>query len=843
MSGFNVDDKLVKRVGDPNDLPLTPEQADEWVKCAQDKMYFFENYVYVQGQKGKTLFKPRSYQKRAIEAMTNNRFVVALMGRQSGKALALDTVVPTPSGYTTMGEIKVGDYVIGDDGNPVMVDYVSPVMNNHTCYKVKFSTGEEIVADAEHLWTVNRKKRRTQTTMTTQQLLDCGVIVGKKNEAKFSINCVKPVSGTTDPSVDPYLFGYWLGDGNSGDSRITCGERDLGHILAYKTPDTIREYSDGVYTLRYDGLFKELREMGCLGNKHIPVSVLRASYDYRLKVLQGIMDSDGSVSPTGKIEITLKNFELVNDIHELISSMGIRLSCSSEKMVKTFSPEGVVYHRLSFTAFRSVTPVFKMQRKLDRMKDIPEGRRRNSTFKRQITSIELVDSVPVRCIRVMNSSHLFCVTRSYIPTHNTTTVGMDCLHDMIFNADYRVGLTSYRSSAVLDFMDRIRYAYEALPWWMKPAVSIYNRFSIKFDNGSSVISEVTAENTFRGKSLLRIVSDELAFTKPAIADAFMASLLPSLEADGDDSTTRLNVISTPNGTEGAFPSLWFGAVVDGNGFTPVEVKYEEVPGRTPEFESKMIKKMGRDKFEQEFKNRFIGSGGTLVSSRIMESIQAEEPVRIEGDLEIYVDSFKGRKLAMSCDVAEGINEDNHVMQIFDIDTFEQVAEFANNTLPQTFYFKEIVKTIKLLFKEGAEEVFYTVENNGLGQGIMRLIENSQDNGLGAATLISDVGADGMPLKRLGMLTTGKSKLAGCMQLKDMIEGNILKLKSKKLLTELKFFVKSGASFAAERGAKDDRVMACVIFCNMLPQLANYEESVDKAINDVNEDDETWGISF
>ena len=510
MSGFNVDDKLVKRIGDPNDLPLTPAEEAEWLKCAQDKMYFFENYVYVQGQKGKTLFKPRAYQKRAIEAMTKNRFVVALMGRQSGK---------------------------------------------------------------------------------------------------------------------------------------------------------------------------------------------------------------------------------------------------------------------------------------------------------------------------------------------TTTVGMDCLHDMIFNADYRVGLTSYRSSAVLDFMDRIRYAYEALPWWMKPAVSIYNRFSIKFDNGSSVISEVTAENTFRGKSLLRIVSDELAFTKPAIADAFMASLLPSLEADGDDSTTRLNVISTPNGTEGAFPSLWFGAVVDGNGFTPVEVKYEEVPGRTPEFESKMIKKMGRDKFEQEFKNRFIGSGGTLVSSRIMEAIQTEDPVRIEGDLEIYVDSFKGRKLAISCDVAEGINEDNHVMQVFDIDTFEQVAEFANNTLPQTLYFKEIVKTIKLLFKEGAEEIFYTVENNGLGQGIMRLIENSQDNGLSAATLISDVNADGTPAKRLGMLTTGKSKLAGCVQLKDMIEGGILKLKSKKLLTELKFFVKSGASFAAERGAKDDRVMACVLFCNMLPQLANYEESVDLAINDVNEDDETWGISF
>lgn len=425
----------------------------------------------------------------------------------------------------------------------------------------------------------------------------------------------------------------------------------------------------------------------------------------------------------------------------------------------------------------------------------------------------------------------------------TTSVGMDCLHDMIFTADYRIGITSYKNSAVLDFMDRIRYAYEALPWWLKPAVTVYNKFSLKFDNGSSVISEVTSENTFRGKSLLRIISDELAFSKPSVADAFIASLVPSLEAAGEASTTRFNVISTPNGTEGAFPSIWFNAVAGTNGFVPVEVLYEEIPGRTPEFETKMINKLGRDKFEQEFKNRFIGSGGTLVNSRIMEGIKTIEPLRQDGSMSYFVESFRDRKIAISCDVAEGINEDNHVMQIFDIDTFEQVAEFADNTMTQTMYFKEIVKTIKMLYKEGASEVFYTVENNGLGQGIMRLIENSQDNGLSAATLISDVNADGTNGKRLGMLTTGKSKLAGCMQLKDMIELGKLKINSKKLMTELKFFIRRGASFAAESGMKDDRVMACVVFCNMLPQLANYEESVDKAINEVNEEEEMWGISF
>ena len=441
------------------------------------------------------------------------------------------------------------------------------------------------------------------------------------------------------------------------------------------------------------------------------------------------------------------------------------------------------------------------------------------------------------------SNNRFLIGLAGRQSGKTTSFAADILHDVIFTPDYRIGITSYKNANVLDFMDRIRYAYEGLPWWLKPAVQIYNRFSIVFDNGSSIRGQVTAENTFRGTSLNRIISDELAFSKPAIANEFIASLLPSLEADGDNSDTRFNVISTPNGTEGAFPSMWFGAIAGDNGFFPVEVKYEEIPGRTPEFEAKMIKKLGKDKFDQEFRCTFIGSGGTLVNSRIMEAISTIEPVEVIGDLEIYVDSLSGRKLGIACDVAEGINEDNHVMQVFDIETMEQVAEFANNNLPQTLYFKEIVKTINFFYSRGVSEIFYTVENNGLGNGVMRLIETSEDNGLSAATLISDLNPDGTIGKRLGMLTTKKSKLAGCMQLKDMIELNKLKINSKKLLTELKFFVRSGASFAAETGMRDDRVMACVIFCNMLPQLAAYEDSVDQIINDVSEDDEVWGICF
>jgi hypothetical protein len=446
-----------------------------------------------------------------------------------------------------------------------------------------------------------------------------------------------------------------------------------------------------------------------------------------------------------------------------------------------------------------------------------------------------------RAMLEVADTNLFTIALLGRQSGKTSTYAADVLWDIIFTPDYKVGITSYKVANVLDYLDRIKYSYENLEWWLKPAVVVYNKHSIKFDNSSSIIGQLTGGNTFRGMTIQRIISDELAFVKPDISEEFIGSLLPSLQSEGEESTTRLNIISTPKGTAGVFAGLWFGAVAETNGFAHIEIKYEQIPGRTPEFEQSMVSKIGRDKFDQEYKNKFIGSGGTLISSRVLESLATKEPVRTIDSLELFTNDFRGRKLGIACDVAEGVHEDNHCMQILDLETFEQVGEFANNAMPQTMYFKEIVKTIKFLFSMGAEDIYYTVEANGLGNGIMRLIENSQDNALSNAILISDVNADGVPGKRLGMLTTNRSKLAGCAQLKDMIEMHTLTLNSVKLITELKFFIAKGASFSAESGAKDDRVMGMVLLMGMLPQVSNYEDTVYDTINEVDEDDECWGV--
>lgn len=425
----------------------------------------------------------------------------------------------------------------------------------------------------------------------------------------------------------------------------------------------------------------------------------------------------------------------------------------------------------------------------------------------------------------------------------STTLALYALHQTTFKQDFTVGFTSFTTANCKDVLARFKTAYENLPIFLKASVTLYNRTEVRFSNGSQMYVQVTSENALRGRTNNLCLVDEFAFVSPAIAEEFYTALLPSITAEGENSTTKAIFVSTPNGTANLFASLTFGAMSDSNGFGFYKVDHTLIPGRTERFKKQMLKKMSKEKYAQEYECAFLSDSGTLVNSSILENLQGSPPKRkFREHLDIFVDSLKGRKLAMACDVSEGISKDNHAIEIIDLTTFEQVAEFTNNTLGQTLYFKEILHIVKFLFEEEIESLYYTVESNSVGQGIIRLIENSEDRHLNNAIMIHDLAANGTP-SRIGMLTTPKTKMAGCIQLKDLIETYRLKIHSEKLLMELKFFIKTGNTFAAEKGAKDDRVMALVIIMNMLTHLVNYEEEVDEKINMVDVETETWGIVF
>lgn len=98
---------------------------------------------------------------------------VSICARQIGKALDIETPIPTPSGWTTMGAISVGDLVFAEDGTPTRVCFATDVMHDHDCYRVTFDTGDSIVADAEHLWKVFSALHGKSIIVTTLELIDC----------------------------------------------------------------------------------------------------------------------------------------------------------------------------------------------------------------------------------------------------------------------------------------------------------------------------------------------------------------------------------------------------------------------------------------------------------------------------------------------------------------------------------------------------------------------------------------------------------------------------------------------------------------------------------------------
>ena len=139
------------------------------------------------------------------------------LGRKNGKALDISTKIPTPNGYTTMGDLKVGDEVFDKDGNITKVTFVTPIKYNHKCYEVTFSDGEKIIADEEHNWLVDRWHKNNFHVETTKEIINKGydvvtvpLVNGKGTKEITAIRAVKSVPVrciTVDSPSHTYLCG------------------------------------------------------------------------------------------------------------------------------------------------------------------------------------------------------------------------------------------------------------------------------------------------------------------------------------------------------------------------------------------------------------------------------------------------------------------------------------------------------------------------------------------------------------------------------------------------------------------------------------------------------------
>lgn len=351
---------------------------------------------------------------------------------QQGKALAVETPVPTPVGWTTMGELREGDWVIGHDGRPTQViEAFEPYQAELS--RVTFEDGSEILADRRHFWSLvsrdvaaYRQKGEVwgDDWPSIAETISTDDAAARQHRPDRGARWRIPVGSWKAPAVDlpldPYLLGYWLGDGATAEPQITVSFDDLDHLTlqARAAGYSYRVYDRGsAAVVRLLGQRKTFTDLGLLGHKHIPEQYLRAGTQQRLLLLAGLMDSDGGMSGT-TAEIAQQSKVLATGVEELVASLGGVVRTSERPSRLNGRATGATTYRQKITA--AFNP-FRLPRKRAAWAAQAERARWSQRSQRTITSIERTGVIStVRCIRVNNEHGLFLAGRSMIPTHNST---------------------------------------------------------------------------------------------------------------------------------------------------------------------------------------------------------------------------------------------------------------------------------------------------------------------------------------------------------------------------------------------------------------------------------------
>ena len=433
----------------------------------------------------------------------------------------------------------------------------------------------------------------------------------------------------------------------------------------------------------------------------------------------------------------------------------------------------------------------------------------------------------------------------------TTTAAGYLLWYTMFNADVTVLIAANKFRAANEIMDRIKFAYEELPDFIRAGVSTYNVQDVKFDNGSRIKATTTTPDSGRGMSISLLYLDEFAFVKPRIAEEFWTAMAPTLATGG-----KCIITSTPNSDEDKFAEIWNGAnrVTDDygneteggvgiNGFKAFSAHYSEVPGRDEAWATREAAKIGADRFRREYGCEFITADETLIAAATLITLEGIDPIFKTGQIRWYEEIKPNKTYLVGLDPSAGVGQDYSAIQVFSLPDMCQVAEWTHNrtSIPQQVrVLQSILKHIhdemrKQQGQRGEPDLYFTLENNSWGEAaIVAMDEIGEENFQGQ--FLHEPRVRGQPRPRKGMNTNMRTKALACMKLKSLVEGRKIKLSSRNLVRQIKFFVAKGNSFAAKPGENDDCVMATILCVRMMQIAATWDEAYSDLMKDVHDHD-------
>lgn len=367
--------------------------------------------------------------RRVLESVVTNRITIVESANSTGKSQPIETPVLTPAGYRPIGELQIGDYVIGANGKPTMVIGVYPQGLQPT-YRIAFSDGSSTLCSEDHLWKTrtssNKYAGRGYKILTTKKLASF--------KSSIYIPLCDPVQfPEKDLPVSQYLLGALIGDGNLRVAvRINAPDpyiidkvrREASEMGVGMVAYTELDYGFTTTPGQPNPLLNKMRELGLIGSysqdKFIPEEYLLGSVEQRKELLAGLMDTDGYVDSRGVMVYTTTSPKLAENVRSLVQSLGGVATLHTKDAWFTYRGERKQGQLAYNVGVKLPFCPFQLPKKAERWKHPDETYR---PLLRVIKSVEPVGAMESVCIKVDAPDSLY-LTEQCIVTHNTNAGGV-----------------------------------------------------------------------------------------------------------------------------------------------------------------------------------------------------------------------------------------------------------------------------------------------------------------------------------------------------------------------------------------------------------------------------------
>lgn len=846
-------------------MDLTPqEKLLERIKCVKDPIYFLNTYGYVFNavENKVTPMKCFDYQVKCVKDFHKYRNNIVLKSRQ---CLPENTFVDSPDGPKAIQDLKVGDFIYSYnlEENRVEMDTVSDAWcsGEKQCVKIKLKDTRNIELGENHpLWVVNKNDWiRAKDLEINDEILDAnlgfGDVSADTDEVKLlayliTDGCTNKQVKFTNNNLD------YLNEFESSVNTLFSGleirkkSKDNGYdyfphqVHGSNTLNSIMEWCEikGIANKKTE--FKNLpEEIFYWDKKSVAlfinrvfagdgwISIMKKKKSERLELGLG----SPSVVFLEQIKALLKKFDIKGNIYEvknmkLQQNRFYKLRITHSKSISKFISDISIYKKvteehLKITASRK-----------HNVKDTSTVRKIEKTAVKTCYDISVTknENFLVNGLLVHNTG-LSVITAGYVAWR------------LMFRYEEKILIIANKGDGAIRFLDTVKQFIERTPEWLKPApIAKNNQTELEFakPHASWVKAKASSPEAGRGESLTMLVLDETAFIKDD-EQIWMGAGMALSATRG-----KCIMISTPNGTGSLYHKTWVKAVKKDNDFNHMRVHWTENPQSSvglvwkkdistgedipwSPWYDEQCRRLGHDsvKIAQELDLSFEGSKYLAIESPLIDKyekkIRNSKPTRFlkydwlikgqpdagkftndESTFHVFKEPQPGASYLVSGDVARGDGKDYSTLQVIDVDTLEQVAEYRDKIGVDQFPY--LIDWVGRRYNNA----FVAIEANTFGLGVCydlrdkfkykRLFysKNVQEMHVRPTDFRVPEGVD-IP----GFQSDKKTRPMWVKTIQEHMREGTVKINSLRLLAEMTTFIMNNGRPEAERGFNDDLIAA------------------------------------